>query len=124
MLVHPSYPRTHQGTAGFEGIGATAPHFTPSRKIARAQGEWSRSGALHQRLGETQSPLPLGRRFRYLVLLKFHLDVRQSPAQCMEWDAVVHLRIQIVGLIIPDNHVAGRAQRGEHRVGEAAVQMA
>jgi len=48
---------------------------------------------LHQRPGETQSPVALGRRLRYLVLPEFHLDVRQSPAQCMEWDAVVHLWI-------------------------------
>ena len=81
-------------------------------------------GALHQRLGETQSPLALGRRFRYLVLPEFHLEVRQSPAQCMEWDAVVHLWIQTVWLIISDNHVAGPTQRSEHWVGKAAVEMA
>ena len=42
----------------------------------------------------------------------------------MEWDAVVHLRIQIVWLIISHNHVAGLTQRSEHRVGKAAVEMA
>ena len=120
----PLVPRTHQGIAGFEGIGAAAPHFTPTRKIARAQGECSRSGALHQRLGETQSPLALGRRFRHLVLPEFHLDVRQSAPQGVEWNAVVHVRIQSVWLIIPDNYVAGQAQRNEHWVGKAAVEMA
>src|ERR1019366_304489 len=75
-------------------------------------------------MGETQSPLALGRRFRRLVLSEFHLDVRQSPAQCMEWNAVVHRWIQIVWLIISDNHVAGPTQRSEYRVGKAAVEMA
>src|ERR1019366_4631386 len=75
-------------------------------------------------MGETQSPLALGRRFRRLVLSEFHLDMRQSPAQCMEWNAVVHRWIQIVWLIISDNHVAGPTQRSEYRVGKAAVEMA
>ncbi len=108
--LHPS-----RRVAGLIRIGNCAPKG-PSRA--------PRSGALHQRLSETQSPLALGRRFRYLVLPEFHLDMRQSPAQCMEWDAVVHLWIQTVWLIISDNHVAGPTQRSEHRVGKAAVEMA
>jgi hypothetical protein len=79
---------------------------------------------LHQRLSETQSPSVLGGRVRYLVLSEFHLDVRQSAPQRMERNAVVHLRIQSVWLIIPDNYVAGPAQRSEHRVGKAAVEIA
>ena len=80
--------------------------------------------SLHQRLGEAQSPSALRCRVRYLVLPEFHLKVPQSPAQGMKWNAVVHLRIQIVGLVVPDNHVAGTPQRSEHRVGKAAVKMA
>ena len=42
----------------------------------------------------------------------------------MEWNAVVHRWIQIVWLIISDNHVARPTQRSEYRVGKAAVEMA
>lgn len=80
--------------------------------------------ALNQRLSEPQSPSMLGGRVRYLVLPELHLDVRQSPAQGMEWNAVVHLRVQIVWLIIPHTYVAGPAQGSEHRAGKAAVKMA
>src|ERR1035438_2664141 len=79
---------------------------------------------LHQGLSETQSPSVLGGRVRYLVLPEFHLDVRQSPAHGVERNAVVHLRIQIVWLIVPHHDVAGQAQGGKHRVGKAAVEMA
>jgi hypothetical protein len=60
---------------------------------------------------------------RDLVLAEFHLKVRQSPAQGMERNAVVQRRIQIVGLVISDNDIAGAAQSGEYRFGEGAVQM-
>jgi hypothetical protein len=42
----------------------------------------------------------------------------------MKRNAIVHLRIQIVGLIVPHNHVAGPPQGGEHGIGKAAIEMA
>ena len=42
----------------------------------------------------------------------------------MEGDAVVHIRIQIVRLIVADDHIAGLAQRRKNRVGKAAVEIA
>lgn len=61
---------------------------------------------------------------RYLVLPEFHLDVQQSPAQCMEWDAVIDPWIQIVWLIISDSHIAKSTERGENRVSKTTVEMA
>lgn len=84
----------------------------------------SQGRKLRQRLSETQSPSVLSGRVQYFVLPEFHLDVRQSPAKGMEWSAVVHHWIQIVWLIIPHDYFAGPAQGSEHRIGEAAVQMA
>src|SRR5579864_4261739 len=75
-------------------------------------------------MSETRSPAVLGGRIRYLVLPELHLDVRQSSTQGMEWNAVVHSRIQIVWLIIPHNYVTRAAQGSEHWVGKAPVKMA
>ena len=74
---------------------------------------------LPQRVSEAESPPALGGRVRYLVLPKFHLEVRQPPAQGMEWNAEVHLRIQIVWLIVPHSYVARPAQGSQ--IGRAHV---
>ena len=80
--------------------------------------------AKHQSVSETQSPSALGDRVRYLVLSEFHLEVLQSPAQGMKWNSIIHLRIQIVGLVVPDNYVAWPSQGSEHRIDKSAIKMA
>ena len=42
----------------------------------------------------------------------------------MEWNAVVHIRLQGIRLIVPDEDIAGPAQGSEQRVGQATVEMA
>jgi len=91
--------------------------------LTRTVAENSLTFASHQGLSETQGPSVLGGRVGNLVLAKFHLEVRQFPAEGVEWNTVVQLRVKIVWLIVPHSYVAGLAQSSEHTVGKAAVEM-
>ena len=51
---------------------------------------------------------------RDLVLPYFDLKVQKSPAKRMERGAIVHVWIQIVGLVVPHGYVPHSTQRGEH----------
>ena len=66
-------------------------------------------------------PIGTGSLHKYFILPEFHLDVRESPAQSMEWNAVVYYRIHIVRLVVAHNDIAGQAQCSENGFGNAAV---
>jgi len=57
---------------------------------------------------------------RYVILAELHLQIRKLPPYCVKRHAVVHRRIEIVGLVVLHHDVAGRAQSGQYAIGAAA----
>lgn len=102
------------------------------RPVVRRVGTLSRIASRHgdpQCLSKSQSPATLCGRVWYLVLPKLNLEVLPSTPEGMEWNAVVHRRIQIVRFIVPHDTITAHAvslppQSGEYRVSQAAVQIA
>ena len=79
---------------------------------------------LPERLGQAPGPSLLVGRVRDLVLPNFYLKMRKPTPERMEWSAVVHVWIQIVGLVVPHGCVPYSTQGGEHGIGETTIEVA